>query len=877
MGRRGRLRRLGAGPLVGPLAGVPSPSPDGWGVFFLSLELLILFKAFRQGKKGLIYFLVPLFVLWANVHSSFLIGLLLLAAAVLGRLFAKQSVTEAKGAGFVQSLVVLAASALGCLINPSLHHAFVVAANPFLDMFRPVSEPPTVDQLYSFFRGLRIRWIVWANPDGDLGKTLGASRVVDLYLLNIFMSYYLIAVGLGLVSFVVNRARFSASRFLVFLTAALLWGCMFSYFRGIFGVVLAVVLVLNFQEAYQAFFGLEGRVDWKFRAYSTGGRLVTLLLAFALVARVLTGYGRQSDEGMFGYGFDPDRFAFEAAKSLAVNHAKIQGRVLNLTLGQGDAMVWKGYPEEKVFIDHREDEVYPRSLKKELYQIRRYLRDDAIEGWKPILDKYNISAVMVNMRVGELEQPSTAIYERLVESRYWTPFYDDGNVVMFGRSDLGNADSAYFKSNEIDPDALAYSRPLSIGAFSRPPNDVRLEDRIFQSRFRKPLQPHVLAAYRALSYPNARTSPDYIPDPAQCMVAIRHARTALSSKPDDTSAYRVLVIAYRFLLLQEWALANQIPLRPDRMDEIRSLTPNPTVMPLRHRQWLTALNFAVRTTPPQETPEGESALAELNLELFQRYFELQYLDLARDRLKAVTETKAFASKTKQQRDGLNQTLLELNSALSQVESQMVERANSQLDRAQVALAGHAPGMAIEELEVADAAGAAPNFVRPKLGELYNEVGWANRAFDLLVESPIDQSSFGGDAGVAARRRGETYFLLGDYTTAAELWAGRAIPAHQIDGAQEILESAKFVLIGDLLTFTKASIDVPKKLTQQALWEYDLALCELEAGKTESAAKHFTRCLELLPKINVRPVIVYYLEKLGKPVPPLPEAEKAAKK
>ena len=49
--------------------------------------------------------------------------------------------------------------------------------------------------------------------------------------------------------------------------------------------------------------------------------------------------------------------------------------------------------------------------------------------------------------------------------------------------------------------------------------------------------------------------------------------------------------------------------------------------------------------------------------------------------------------------------------------------------------------------------------------------------------------------------------------------------------------------------------------------YELAMCQLEGGMPEAAAENFTKALTLSPEIGVRPIAAYYLEKIGKPVPP----------
>jgi hypothetical protein len=46
---------------------------------------------------------------------------------------------------------------------------------------------------------------------------------------------------------------------------------------------------------------------------------------------------------------------------------------------------------------------------------------------------------------------------------------------------------------------------------------------------------------------------------------------------------------------------------------------------------------------------------------------------------------------------------------------------------------------------------------------------------------------------------------------------------------------------------------------------------LQVGDQLGAAEHFTKALTLAPDMMYRPIAAYYLEKLGKPVPPGREA------
>src|SRR5262249_6782099 len=127
-----------------------------------------------------------------------------------------------------------------------------------------------------------------------------------------------------------------------------------------------------------------------------------------------------------------------------------------------------------------------------------------------------------------------------------------------------------------------------------------------------------------------------LPDPARCFLAIRHARLALSRKPDDSLAYRILSTAYRDLMFQEAAMLAGISL--DDRAAMNQMEPRPQLLMNRFRQRVTALNFAIQTTPPPRNVEERNVLFALNLELYQLYRSVNFFDLARDRLRAALAT-----------------------------------------------------------------------------------------------------------------------------------------------------------------------------------------------------------------------------------------------
>jgi tetratricopeptide (TPR) repeat protein len=847
---------------LGGIAGSGSVTSDNWGLLLLALELLLLHWTLNLGRRKAIYGLIPLFALWANFDESFLFGLLVLAAAVIGQVGSDKTQADEKGLSLPRGLTVLGLCVLACLANPSVYRVFPAALSSFLAPFRRKGLIDNPDDISFFGREIM-----------EIMKRMGGSWI-SLTL------YYLIVVALGLGSFVLNRRRFSLSRFLIFTIAAVLWGALIR-FAPLFAVVFAPTLALNGQEWYQSRFGTAGRLGRGWSLWSTGGRAATIVALFLLVAITLTGWFRTFGQPTFGFGYDPDNFAFEAADYLRT--APILGNVLNTNPGQGDALIWRAFPQRKVYFDSRHH-LFSPAFRERLHEVRLALKDDAVERWRPLLDEYKISVVM-------LQGDSANTYVTLQRSPNWIPFYYDGNVALFGRADAPGADLAYFQSHSIkDPERLVFHQERTLPAPERPPTPTSRIDGIFRNRSLIRPQSHTESSARWLEVINPETGTRDLPDPARCFLAIQEARIALSRKPDDWRAYRLLKEAYRLLMLQESALLAGIKLTPEDRARLHQFEPQPGLLMNRFRQRATALNYAIQTTPPFDSPLAVRELQSLNLELYNLYRSVNFLDLARDRLRAVvTELGSLPASAEElvksgqaaasangldaaSRTQMTRELAQLDELINRIKQQMDDLTTEQqagpLQRAGFAISQGAPGLAILELEEADRTGANPTAVRPQLLDLYCDTGQPDRALELLSSGNIEDPALGTEPGVSLLRQARVYSLLGNYDYAASLME-RAIPQLRFERGIRALSAGQLLFKGEAQPAINALITLPAKITTQANWEYELALYRLESGAPASAAEHFTRALTLAPTLSVRPIIAYYLEKLGKPVPPAP--------
>ena len=124
-----------------------------------------------------------------------------------------------------------------------------------------------------------------------------------------------------------------------------------------------------------------------------------------------------------------------------------------MTLAEGDALIWRAYPERKTFIDGRKH-LFPRALLDQLQDLRKALCAGDAAGWRPLLDRYGVSAIMVKV------ESDLGVFLRWGRTRTGSSSTTTARSSLFGRADAGvpPQDLAYFKEHRLDAEALAYRR-----------------------------------------------------------------------------------------------------------------------------------------------------------------------------------------------------------------------------------------------------------------------------------------------------------------------------------------------------------------------------------------------------------------------------------
>ena len=850
-------------PLGLQFGGIAVTAPIGsetWGQFLLAILVLFLFVGVERGRRWPFLATIPLFLLWANVDESFVLGLMIYGATVAGLLL--RPGTGAKvdlPPGEVElglpaprrvsnriALIGWGGSLVIGLINPSTTGAYLAGLASLLP-FLGLSEAPISQGNLSLF-------------------SAGLLKIREFDVLRV---YYLMVAGTGFMSFALNRARFSLPRFLAYTTAALLWAAAISH-QFEFAVIFAATMALNGQEWYLTRLGREGRLGRGWAIWSTGGRAVTIGVAALLIFFAVTGFTRTAGEPLFGFGFDPGSFSFEAAE--AVRDAGFKGNVLNTSYDQGDALVWRAYPTRKSFIDSR-SHLFAGETHRKWEEFRKAIRDNDSAKWREILKPYDVSAVMLNA----LASPKT--YRTLSENADWIPFFDDGQNVIFGRADAPADDLAYFRTHRLEVENLAYKNPTPAPSIDQPPLATSDLDRIYRSRSLTPSQSRVSAAARWLRPTTIAPDTAYLPDPGRCLLAIRECHIALSQQSNDTRAYGILADAYGLLFRQESALIAGIAPAPGNLDTVNRVAPQIGLLAVRARQAMTALNYAIISTPPPVDAPERKRLATLNSQLAEFYLRLGYLDLGRDRLQAafdlsVPDTGAETLlEFTQQLNGLNAQVDEIK---AQVANMKIETQANPVQQAEYARQNGAIGAAIAILAEAVDIGINPAAIKPTLVDLYCAIGQPDKAVELWNGGTSADRNLSDGPGTAAMREGRAFLLIGNYANALGIWNREALPELKVQRTLRAPQAVRALLDGDPMATARTLLELPPEVSKQAVWEFEIALASLEAGApVDETAAHFESVLKLVPDAAVRPVVAYYLEKLGKPVPVDPNPEPAS--
>lgn len=320
-----------------------------WRPQLLTTALLALYAhlltRYQQGSTRTLRALPPLMVLWVNLHGGYVIGLVLLGLTLAGGVW---TWLRRQGGPPLRPLIIATAlTAAATLASPLGLEAL---RYPFL---------------YAGSGNFAMRFIAdFQSPDFHQASYLPLALSFLLAL----------AVGLG------RRPLRPAD---------LAWGLVFTYMAltSVRHIQLYAVIVLPLLGARLA------AEDWAIRTGRHLGRgrarliLITLLwLPAALLGGLVVG-GAQSGTAVQLRG-EPNAAGYPAGAADYIRAHHLRGNLFN-EFHWGGYLIYRLYPEQRVFIDGRAD-VYGEAFLEQYQHILRAEND-----WRAIFARYDIALVVV--------------------------------------------------------------------------------------------------------------------------------------------------------------------------------------------------------------------------------------------------------------------------------------------------------------------------------------------------------------------------------------------------------------------------------------------------------------------------------------------------
>jgi len=363
------------------------------------------------GKTSRPYLMPLIMVFWVNMHGGFLVGFILNGIYVLGNAveYVRLSREDRKilRQKIIDLLVITAFCFLACLINPYGWHIlffpFQLISQEFMINYISEFQSPNFHSLFlSFFKYLILFLIVL------LSLSKKRLKPYALILILIFLSMSLTSVR--------HIPLF----------------CIV-----IFPILLD--LVRPFTETPKSKIGIFFLMRAT-RCRQTDAQTKGMLWSAAVVVFAIAAVG----SGRINHGFDPE---IKPVNAMAfINSEDIPGNMFN-DYEAGDFIIYSAWPKYKVFIDGRADMYGENHLKAYDTVVK------AKQGWQEIIEKYNITWMIVNT--------ASPISSLLWEIPAWRLIYADTVVNIFLKDTHDNK-RLIQKYRKVSPVELPEDKKISV-------------------------------------------------------------------------------------------------------------------------------------------------------------------------------------------------------------------------------------------------------------------------------------------------------------------------------------------------------------------------------------------------------------------------------
>lgn len=367
-----------------------------------AIPLFICLFSYLYVRKEITFFAIALFAsltaLWANLHSSYPLALLLVGIFGMGELM--DGLLSARN-----------------------------SSAPIRDKFKDIAGKPRMKALLLLAAVLTISTL--ANPYGlNLWKevwmnwSISAVRSVEWHPTSMtdFTGYCFIAsVAITGIVLKCSTRRTSATEFLLIVVF------MFAAFRSLrmvmwWGIVSAPILVVHFKSIHL----IEHRIMAKATKQEKAGESSFINMAIMVVMLIVllvnlpwsrSILGRTATTGLVNPNKEP------VAIASYLRQQPTHGNMIN-NANWGSYLIWRLWPDYKVFMDTRLH-IIPQQIFNDYLDIMNGHAD-----WEKLLNRYDISLAVLS------KSDNKRLIECMSENAEWQEIYDDPIGIIYRRQQV---------------------------------------------------------------------------------------------------------------------------------------------------------------------------------------------------------------------------------------------------------------------------------------------------------------------------------------------------------------------------------------------------------------------------------------------------------
>lgn len=359
----------------------PMDRPQVFSFLFFA-ALLFFLDELEKNKKNVIYIIPLLMILWSNMHGGFILGQAILFIYSFGEVFKSYFANKSLNKNLLLASFVGIVSGF---INPNVYGAIVETFKSPEVITEGIIEYMSSIEFFTSFGALHIiiYWIL---------LILSVVALIFRFKKSLDITSLLLICGLGYVSF-------TQSRYIAFF------------------VIFAPPLIGEFVSSL----GWKRSMEMLFLGISI---FFSILLAFRYDLVTYVKNINPIIKSKFVSSYYPEA----AVMFILENNPK--ERLYNY-YGWGGYLIWRFYPEKKVFVDGRQ-------LYEDIYILSQSINNSTqiplIGGqpyWKAIFRSYNINYVLIPIfeKLGNV----LPLFIELLKDNEWVPVFFTENAIVFVR------------------------------------------------------------------------------------------------------------------------------------------------------------------------------------------------------------------------------------------------------------------------------------------------------------------------------------------------------------------------------------------------------------------------------------------------------------